>query len=78
MVLETVVYPQEQYNGYVCKEFYGYEMQESSILDNNYEYTSSCNYSMMQNQVKLGDCNIIEEDSNNMPFLEGSSAIRIL
>ncbi|KAG5573350.1 hypothetical protein H5410_063116 [Solanum commersonii] len=75
MALETVVYPQEQYNGYVSKEFYGYEEQESSIiLDNNWKYTSSCNYSMMQNQVKLGDCNIVEENSNNMLFLEGSSA----
>ncbi|KAK4726268.1 hypothetical protein R3W88_031185 [Solanum pinnatisectum] len=74
MALETVVYPQKQYNGYVCKEFYSYEEQESSILDNNLEYSSSCNYSMMQNQVNLGDCNIVEENSNNMLFLEGSSA----
>ncbi|XP_060173288.1 transcription factor bHLH94-like isoform X1 [Lycium barbarum] len=60
MVLETVVYPQEQY-GYICKEFYGYGEQESSFLGklerniqygcNNWEHSSSSN-SMMQNQVK--------------------------
>ncbi|KAK6773182.1 hypothetical protein RDI58_028420 [Solanum bulbocastanum] len=74
MALETVVYPQKQYNGYVCKEFYSYEEQESSILDHNLEYSSSCNYSMMQNQVKLGDCNIVEENSNNM--LSNSNSLR--
>lgn len=67
MALERVVYPR------VCKEFYGYGEQESSFLGNNWEYPSSCNYSMMQNQVK-GDCNIVEESNNNQLILEGSSA----
>ncbi|XP_055821076.1 transcription factor bHLH96-like [Solanum dulcamara] len=73
MALETVVCPQEQYNGYVCKEFYGYGEQESSFLGNNWEYPSSCNYSTMQNQV-IGDCNIVGESNNNQLILEGSSA----